>query len=173
MNPLEVLPDRKKQLFLARLNGEAVENGVIITSPLPTTPANAEKERSDSVSGGSVPTRLDNFASPKEGSRIEVTSPDAGSRSSSRLSVKENRQKVNIVAEKEGSAKRPLEFDNNSDSLDMREESKPKSKRTEIIIDSPEPEKSSVVVAGKKQSFKSACTRPYFFPSLLSFFSSQ
>jgi len=148
MNPLEVLPDRKKQLFLARLNGEAVENGVIITSPLATTPANnTEKERSDSVSSSSVPTKLDSFASPKESSRHEAVSPEAGSRSSSRLSVKENRQKINVVAEKEGSAKRPLEFDS-SDSIGLREESKPKSKRTEIIIDSPEPEKSSVVVTG-------------------------
>lgn len=144
-NPLEVLPDRKKQLLLARFNGEEVENGVIISSPSPVniTPSNAEKESVDISSINSVPTRLDSFASPRESSRHDSNSQDAGSRSSSRLSVKENRQS-NVG---DGSAKRPLEFDN-SDSIGLREEKSSKSKRTDRQMESPEPEKVNTAVAG-------------------------
>ena len=146
MNPLEVLPDRKKQLLLARFNGEEVENGVIISSPSPVniTPVNTEKESADVGSINSVPTRLDSFASPREGSRHDSNSQDAGSRSSSRLSLKENRQSN----AGDGSAKRPLEFDS-SDSIGMREEKAPKSKRTDRLMESPEPEKATTVVAGE------------------------
>lgn len=132
------LDERRKLLLSARLDARDVENGVI-TSP-PVGQGNDERE---TTFASEISTRLDNITSPREDSNLSGT----GSRSSSRLSVKENKEKGNAVNTESMSTKRPLEFEN-TDSIEIIEERKPKSKRTEVM-DSPEPEKVNVVTGNQ------------------------
>jgi hypothetical protein len=86
-NALETVPEKRKQLFEARFDGGVVEKGVIITSPTGAS-SNAD------LGANSVPTRLDSFASPRDGSRHDSISSEAGSRSNSRLSITENKSLI-------------------------------------------------------------------------------
>lgn len=132
------LGEARNALLNARLDAFEVKNGVITSPPAAIVLSNSVDRESTFASG--ISTRLDNISSPKEDSNLSGT----GSRSSSRLSVKENKEKESASANMEAMcSKRPLEFEN-SDSIEIIEERKPKSKRSETI-DSPEPEKPTVV----------------------------
>ena len=131
--------DGKKRLLLeARLvdGSSIVENGVI-TSP----PAHLTQDRS-TPNGSGVSTQLDAKTAEKDVIHLDSNSSGSGSRSSSRVSVKENRRKENFLLDRDMSGKRPLEFEG-VDSLDgIREDNKAtKSKRSERSLESPEPEK--------------------------------
>lgn len=129
------LDERKKLLLAARLDAQEVQNGVITSPPIVHT----SSEGRETTFASEISTRLDNITSPREDSNLSGT----GSRSSSRLSVKENKEKGNENNTEGMSVKRPLEFEN-TDSIEIIEERKPKAKRTEVM-DSPEPEKANVV----------------------------
>jgi hypothetical protein len=132
------LDEKKRQLLEAKLVDHAavVANGVI-TSP----PAHQHME--------DAPPR------PNPDVIVLDSSSQSGSRSSSRLSVKENNRTENSQKAKDTPPKRPLEFEA-SDSFDaIRDDKVVKAKRVERIerldMDSPEPEKLSVA-AGKLYS---------------------
>jgi hypothetical protein len=132
------LDEKKRQLLEAKLVDHAavVANGVI-TSP----PAHQHME--------DIPPR------PNPDVIVLDSSSQSGSRSSSRLSVKENNRTENSQKAKDTPPKRPLEFEA-SDSFDaIRDDKVVKAKRVERIerldMDSPEPEKLSVA-AGKLYS---------------------
>jgi hypothetical protein len=138
---MNVLPlDEKRRQFLeARLEAGTVENGVITSPP-------AHSNHGTNASGAT--TQIDTLTSPKEVKEvvnIDSNSHGSGSRSNSRLSLKENRTTGNGLNDRETSTKRPLEFAS-SDSFDaIRDDKSNKAKKMEPIdIDSPEPEKPTV-----------------------------
>jgi hypothetical protein len=139
---MNVLPlDEKRRQFLeARLEAGTVENGVI------TSPA---AHSNHGTNASTAATQIDTITSPKEVINIDSSSCGSGSRSNSRLSLKENRTAGNGQNDRETAVKRPLEFAS-SDSFDaIRDDKSIKVKRTEPVdIDSPEPEK-PVAAAGK------------------------
>jgi hypothetical protein len=139
------LDEKKRQLLEAKLVDHAavVANGVI-TSP----PAHQHMEE--------APPR------PNPDVIVLDSSSQSGSRSSSRLSVKENNRTENSQKARETPPKRPLEFEA-SDSFDaIRDDKVVKAKRVERIerldMDSPEPEKLSVAAGRLSSPFTHSLT---------------